>query len=261
MSGDNGAYALEVKFGSGVMAYGFTAIPNVLLDTYPYLGMTPGELVFTAHIWQYWWTKKQPYPSLITIAKAMNISRRQAGRYAESLQEKQLLTVTERYDPEYGQLSGEYDFSKMIRAAEKLAKQLEKPDGKHQPAKRRTKMTTSPSSNLTNPLDVSRGAMSNSSTKEDELQEDEKRGSEEVTSSPDPAIWSRVLASLEAECNRHAFKGTFATSQLVSLEAGEAVVSAEPSAYQNLTKQSGRLEDRLAKQLNRTIRVRIVPRE
>ena len=109
-------YQIAVRFGDDILQAGFTAVPNLVLDHYASLGITPGEMMFIIHVWQYWWTEKDPYPSLKTIAAKMNVSRRQVSNYTQSLKTKQLLLVHERQDAERGQVTSEYDFSPLIQA-------------------------------------------------------------------------------------------------------------------------------------------------
>src|SRR3712207_4336742 len=109
-------YQIAVRFGDDILQAGFTAVPNLVLNHYAALGITPGEMMFIIHVWQYWWTERDPYPSLKTIAAKMNVSRRQVSNYTQSLKSKGLLVVHERQDPELGQVTSEYDFELLIRA-------------------------------------------------------------------------------------------------------------------------------------------------
>ena len=109
-------YQIAVRFGDDILQAGFTAVPNLVLDHYASLGITPGEMMFIIHLWQYWWTEKDPYPSLKTIAAKMSVSRRQVSNYTQSLKTKQFLLVHERQDPERGQVTSEYDFTPLIQA-------------------------------------------------------------------------------------------------------------------------------------------------
>jgi hypothetical protein len=87
-----------------------------VLASYHELGVTPAEMMFVIHVWQYWWSARCPYPSLTHIAENMGITQRQARRYSQSLQDKGLLVIRERHDSELGQLTNEYDFSLLIQA-------------------------------------------------------------------------------------------------------------------------------------------------
>src|SRR5262245_41612717 len=111
---DKQRYKITVRFGVELLEDGHTAVPNLVLNHYAKLGVSRAEMMFTTHIWQYWWTEKQPYPSLQSVADKMQVSRRQVRNYAQSLKAKGLLQVHERYAPGLGQVTSEYDFSTLF---------------------------------------------------------------------------------------------------------------------------------------------------
>ena len=106
---------IAVRFGDDLLQEGFTTVPNLVLRYYAYLNIPPAEMLFIIHVWQFWWTDKDPYPSLPTIAAQLDISRRQAQKYVASLKAKGYLVVRDRYQKGLGQLSSEYDFSGLLR--------------------------------------------------------------------------------------------------------------------------------------------------
>lgn len=110
------AKSITVRFGDAVLQAGHTAVPNLVLKHYAELGITPTEMMFIIHVWQFWWTERQPFPSLNTIAKRMDITRRQARKYTQSLKEKGYLQVHDRFSPSLGQTSSEYDFTPLLQA-------------------------------------------------------------------------------------------------------------------------------------------------
>jgi hypothetical protein len=112
---DNG-YKISVRFGDQVLQAGFTSVPNLVLNHYAELGITPAEMMFTIHMWQFRWTERDPYPSLTTIADKMDVSWRQAHRYAKSLEQKGFLIINSRQEPGRGQVTSEYDFEPLIQA-------------------------------------------------------------------------------------------------------------------------------------------------
>lgn len=112
--GKTNPYQITVRFGNDILQAGFTAIPNLVLDHYGELGISASEMMFIIHVWQFWWTEKNPYPSLQIIADRMATSRRQVRRYTEGLKEKGLLRVLERHQPGFGQITSEYDFAPLI---------------------------------------------------------------------------------------------------------------------------------------------------
>ena len=107
---------ISVRFGDRILERGFTAIPNLVLDTYSQLGISESEMLFIIHVWQYWWNEKNPYPSLSAIAQKMGTTRRTTRRHVESLKRKGLLIVRERVGSGIGKMTNEYDFSPLIEA-------------------------------------------------------------------------------------------------------------------------------------------------
>ena len=109
-------HRLVVRFGNELLQDGFTSVPNLVLTNYAILGITAAEMMFSIHVWQYWWTEKDPYPALQTIADRMSVTRRQVRNYTQSLKQKGYLVVNERADPSLGQLTSEYDFGPLLDA-------------------------------------------------------------------------------------------------------------------------------------------------
>lgn len=114
------SYKIAVRFGDQVLQAGFTSVPNLVLNHYAELGITPAEMLFTIHMWQFRWTERDPYPSLTTIADKMDVSWRQAHRYATSLKDKGFLIIKSRQEPGRGQVTSEYDFEPLIKAVLKV---------------------------------------------------------------------------------------------------------------------------------------------
>jgi hypothetical protein len=61
-------HRLVVRFGNELLQDGFTSVLNLVLTHYAVLGITAAEMMFSIHVWQYWWTENDPYPALQTIA-------------------------------------------------------------------------------------------------------------------------------------------------------------------------------------------------
>lgn len=108
--------AISVRFGDAVLEAGHTAIPNLALNHYAELGLTPAEMLFAIHVWQHWWTERNPYPSLGTVAARMGVSRRQVRSYVHNLKAKGYLVVNDRQAEGLGQVTNEYDFAPFIQA-------------------------------------------------------------------------------------------------------------------------------------------------
>jgi hypothetical protein len=149
LTNSDSAYKIAVRFGDRVLEAGFTSVPNLVLNHYAELGVTPAEMLFTIHMWQFRWTERDPYPSLTTIAAKMNVSWRQAHRYANSLKQKGLLAIKTRQQSGRGQVTSEYDFEPFIRAVLNLEKAVPTSKETHAPTTPLTKMTEGGLTNLT----------------------------------------------------------------------------------------------------------------
>lgn len=114
---------ISVRFGDAVLDAGHTAMPNLVLDNYAELGVSAVQMMFAIHVWQHWWTERNPHPSLEKIAQKMGVTRRQARNYAQRFKELGLVRIEERHAVGQGQLTNEYDFSPLISAVVKLAEQ------------------------------------------------------------------------------------------------------------------------------------------
>jgi hypothetical protein len=111
---------LSLKFGD-MMGAGFTVLPNILLKYQADLEITGNELNFIAQIWYHWWSDKDAYPAMKTIAKRMGAKDDETvRRYSRSLQKKGYLVVRDRLSKGKGQLSSEYDFSPLIQKLNEL---------------------------------------------------------------------------------------------------------------------------------------------
>ncbi|GEM_PF-6613059 len=248
---EHDSYRLSVRFGEEILARGHTAIPNLVLNYYVRLGLTGPELLFTIHVWQHWWSERDPYPSLRTIAGRMGISVRQAKRYVESLEQKGFLRVIERFLPDGSQTTNEFDYSALIRAVVAAARA----DGALGPASspsiiRRTRErgsprdisdTLTPDMAVTPPHDsadtpsqpsVATGPLAATSPKEDHMHADQtsKDPADELAGAPITAEEAEVLELFsEAKGQTASARERAALLQLMQRYANRAA-QAKPTA-------------------------------
>lgn len=119
-------HKIVVRFGEEILEKGFTAIPNLVLNYYRKIGIEFGEMMIIIHIWQFWWGRDNPYPSIEALARAMDVNKRTVKRYVASLATKMfttdennsfpLLIVYDRFNKDNSQTSNEYDFSNLLKA-------------------------------------------------------------------------------------------------------------------------------------------------
>src|SRR5947207_1109052 len=81
----NSETSLEARWGDIILDAGHTAIPNLLIELYTELGITNQEMMFIIHIFNYRWTKKNPFPAIATIARKMGVDDRTIQRYIKRL--------------------------------------------------------------------------------------------------------------------------------------------------------------------------------
>jgi hypothetical protein len=101
----------------GLLGGGYTCLPNLLLERYAELGLTPTEVMVIIHIWQHWWDRgRNPFPALGTIAARMGLSTRQVRHHIAAIRAKGLLTVEERRVPGRGQVASAYVLTPLLEA-------------------------------------------------------------------------------------------------------------------------------------------------
>ena len=110
----------EEKWGSGVVAGGFTIVPNHLVAINQYLPsarrISPTEMFVLLQILSAWWAAdKLPFPSKATIAARTDLSERQVQRAISSLEKKGLLERIARFTGGQGRKSNIYDLSRLVQ--------------------------------------------------------------------------------------------------------------------------------------------------
>lgn len=102
--------ALSKKWGSEIIHFGWTAIPNALLRNMGALDITPTEMVVICYLIMFWWEKDRlPFPSITKMAAELGTSAKTIERKLASLESKSLLEKNERQGK-----SNSYNLSPMI---------------------------------------------------------------------------------------------------------------------------------------------------
>jgi hypothetical protein len=102
--------SLSKKWGSEVIHFGWTAIPNALLRNMGALDITPTEMVVICYLIMFWWEKDRlPFPSITKMATELGTSSKTIERKLGSLEKKLLIVKTERQGK-----SNQYDLTPMI---------------------------------------------------------------------------------------------------------------------------------------------------
>jgi hypothetical protein len=208
---------LSVRFGDDLLQEGFTAVPNLVLRYYRELDILAQEMMFIIHIWQYWWSEKDPYPSLPAIASRMKVSRRQAQNYVSSLKEKGFLITNERYESELGQMTNEYDFSPLFQAVLQLH-WVRHPD------------TPQNSTSRGGMNSISRDPQKPTSPEEYEPQKTQETGRRRENGAELAPIWAQVLDSLESQMTAANYQTWLADTYPVAT-TGQTLIIGVKSKY------------------------------
>ncbi|MBM6593959.1 helix-turn-helix domain-containing protein [Microvirga pudoricolor] len=114
----------EKKWGKSLMAAGWNAIPNVIIEKQEALGLDALDMNIIIHLSHYWWRSDNlPHPSVETIAKAIGVKPRTIQKRVKALQELGLITRHERRHTKRGSDTNLYSFEGLIKAAQPFAEE------------------------------------------------------------------------------------------------------------------------------------------
>lgn len=88
-------YRLEIRFGDEILEAGFTAVPNLFLKRYRYLGISDAAAMWVIHLLRFKWSEEAPYPTQAGLPMACNEKTRR--RYARQLRNLGLLFTRRRH--------------------------------------------------------------------------------------------------------------------------------------------------------------------
>ncbi len=112
----------EKKWTPTLMKAGWTAIPSVIFERQLALGLDPLDINILLHIASYWWSKdSKPFPSKVTIAKAIGKNPRTIQRRIARLEAGKLIRREERRISKVGSKTNIYHLDGLIEAAKPYA--------------------------------------------------------------------------------------------------------------------------------------------
>ena len=96
-------------------AAGWTALPSLILDKQPALGIDALDLNILLQLAKYWWKKDDlPYPSKETLGELIGVTSTTIRRRIKRLEAEGLIRRIERHDTKGGQQSNFYSFDGLI---------------------------------------------------------------------------------------------------------------------------------------------------
>ena len=108
--------ANEEKWTPALMAAaGWTALPSLILDKQPALGIDSLDLNILLQLAKYWWKKDDlPYPAKETLSELIGVSPSTIRRHIKRMEAEGLIKRIERHDAKGGQQSNFYSFDGLI---------------------------------------------------------------------------------------------------------------------------------------------------
>ena len=121
-TGEASNKAFEEKWGQPLIAAGYGAVPNIIIQRHQQLGMDATELTLYLVLASFGWRpKERPFPSLQELSKAMGLNVRNVQRRLKKMEAVGFIKVGKRKTRYGGHKSNEYDLTPLIKAASKLA--------------------------------------------------------------------------------------------------------------------------------------------
>jgi predicted transcriptional regulator len=138
----------EHKWTKPLMASGWLAIPNIIVEKQNAIGLTPLDMNIILHLAMYWWTAdNKPRPSKKTIAEAIGVTPRTVQRRIAAMERDGLVRREQQRIAKQGSKPNLYHFDGLIDAAKPYAikklqvkKQRQKEDEQMRRTKRRPKL-------------------------------------------------------------------------------------------------------------------------
>jgi DNA-binding transcriptional regulator YhcF (GntR family) len=135
----------EKKWTKLLMDAGWTCIPSVIIERQQALGLDPIDINILMHLAAHWWTDdNRPYPSTVTIAKAIGVTPRTVQRRIAAMEAADFIQREERRIAGKGSNTNRYHLDGLIKAAgpyaeEKLQERAARSEARKQAATRKGK--------------------------------------------------------------------------------------------------------------------------
>ena len=119
--------SLENKWGKEGLSFGWTGVPNILIERQQALGLTPIEVNILLILMKYWREAgNHPYPSKRTIGEMVGKEESTIRRCMASLERKGLIQRNAHFLSLGGQSSNKYVMDGLVSKLEEEAKGLKK---------------------------------------------------------------------------------------------------------------------------------------
>lgn len=116
--------SLEARWGAEVMAHGWVAIPTALLLVQGQLKLSANAMNVLLHLFSHWWGDGLVYPSQVTIATKMGVSKRTVQRAIAELLEAELIGRSKTKLNSKFRGRNVYDLSPLVQKVKSISKVL-----------------------------------------------------------------------------------------------------------------------------------------
>ena len=119
--------ALNQKWGSAVIAEGYTVLPNVILQNQKALGLKHLDVLVLMCLLSHWWDKDDlPRPAKTSVARTLDVDPRTVQRSIAKLEQQGYIQRKERRAGVGDNLPNFYDLSGLVAAAKTQAQEVRK---------------------------------------------------------------------------------------------------------------------------------------
>lgn len=119
--------ALHQKWGSAVIAEGYTVLPNVILQNQKALELKHLDVLVLMCLLSHWWDKDDlPRPGKTSIARTLDVDPRTVQRSIAKMEKQGYIQRKERRAGVGDNMPNFYDLSGLVAAAKKQAEQAKK---------------------------------------------------------------------------------------------------------------------------------------
>lgn len=114
----------QEKWSPLLIEYGWTTIPNIIIEKQAALGLDALDMNLILHLAHYWWRAENlPHPSVKTIATALQVSSRTIQKRIARLENTGFIKRIPRRKSDKSNETNQYDFKGLITLATPYAKE------------------------------------------------------------------------------------------------------------------------------------------
>jgi DNA-binding MarR family transcriptional regulator len=124
---------LAKRWTKGVINFGWTGIPNILIENQQRIGLNPIQLNILIILLKHWWEhSNHPFPSKKKIAEITGRDKSTIQRNIRDMEKRNLIERVRRDRASGGQDTNRYDLTPLVEVLKLLAKEQKELDEKRE---------------------------------------------------------------------------------------------------------------------------------